>query len=210
MDDKIVFTYNPWVYYNSYKNVLYNVRKYYPNSDIIIFFDGSRNDLELYLQTAEEYNCIVIVRDSEVGYINKNDSIEYNSPKQLEWISRMKLACEMSTAEWVMLLEDDVLLKREIRKWPSTDVGTNRHFFRTGGGSIFKRIVFLDSLKKVDVLNLIKTIPNASWAGDVLLEQIFRNNNIKHEKWVELAEPDYFDKTDHAVFHGYKDLHKLG
>jgi hypothetical protein len=210
MQDKILFTYNPWTYYKSYINVLENVRKYYTDSDIIIFFDSNRVDLDLYLKTANEYNCNVVIRDCELGFINRNDSMDINSTKQFEWISRIKLACDMSNAEWVMLLEDDVLLKREIRNWPNSDIGTNREYFRTGGGSVFRRSVFLESIEKVDVLDLISTILHASWAGDVLLEHIFRSNNVKHEKWIELAEPNYYDKTDHAVFHGYKDLHKLG
>ena len=210
MRDKIVFTYNPWKYLNSYKNTLDNVRKYYPNSDIFIFFDGSRNDLQEYLEVAAKYNCIVSVRNNELGYINRLDNLEINLPKQLEWIDRMKSACKISESEWVMILEDDVLIKREIINWPSADVGTNREYFRTGGGSIFKREVFLESLEKNNILDIIQNIPDASWAGDLLLEHIFRNNNIKHEKWIELAEPGYYDNTDHAVYHGYKDLHKLG
>lgn len=30
------------------------------------------------------------------------------------------------------------------------------------------------------------------------------------EEWSELAEPGCRDHTDHAVYHGYKELHKLG
>lgn len=210
MENKILFTYNPWKYYNSYKNVLDNVRKYYSESDIIIFFDKSRTDLDLYLETAKQYNCKVFIGNDELGYINRNDSIDINLPKQTEWISRIKFACEISNSEWAMLLEDDVLLKREIKHFPEADVGTNREYFRTGGGSIFKREVFLDSVKKADISKLVKTIPDACWAGDLLLEHIFRSNNVKYEKWIELAEPGYYDDTDHAVYHGYKDLHKLG
>jgi hypothetical protein len=214
MDNKIVFTYNPWVYYNSYKNVLYNVRKYYTESDIIVFFDGNRTDLDLYLKTAEDYNCITIVRDTEVGFINKNDSIEQNLPKQFEWISRMKLACELSNAEWVMLLEDDVLVKRVIQSWPNSDVGTNRKGVGfLGGGSVFKRDIFLTAIEHIgmdNMKNLIKTNHTISWAGDMLLKILFDAIHTSSEKWVELAEPGYFDKADHAVFHGYKDLHKLG
>jgi hypothetical protein len=210
MKDKIVFIYNPWKYLNSYKNTLDNVRKYYPNSDIFIFFDEFRDDLQEYLEVAANYNCIVSVRNNELGYIHRSDNLETNLPKQLEWIDRVKSSCETSESEWVMLLEDDVLIKREIREWPSEDVGTCREYFRPGGGAIFRREVFLDSIKKADISYLIRVIPNTSWAGDLLLEYIFRNNNIKHEKWIELAEPGYCDNTDHAVYHGYKDLHKLG
>jgi hypothetical protein len=43
-----------------------------------------------------------------------------------------------------------------------------------------------------------------------LKERIFKDANVSNEKWIELAEPGYRDDTDHAIYHGYKDLHKLG
>jgi hypothetical protein len=208
MRDKIVFTYNPWKYLNSYKNTLYNVRKHYPNSDIFVFFDGSRDDLQEYLEAAAKYNCIVSVRSNELGYINRSNSIEENMPKQLEWIDRIKSACEASESEWAMLLEDDVLIKRAIEHWPTADCGKNMDQIGfLGGGSIFRRKVFLDCLEKSDVPNIIKGSHTASWAGDHLLSHIFRPHGATEEKWIELAEPDYYDRGPHAVFHGYKDLH---
>ena len=214
MKDKIVFTYNPWKYYNSYKNVLNNVRKYYPESDIIIFFDKSRNDLDLYLETAKYHNCKVFMGENELGYINRNESVYTNSPKQCEWVNRMKYACEISESEWVMLLEDDVLIKRKIEHWPKSDCGTNREDVGfLGGGSIFKRNVFLNGITKIGINNIKNIIESQhifSWAGDMLLKRIFSEVNATAEKWIELAEPNYYDTQDHAVYHGYKDLHKLG
>ena len=47
-------------------------------------------------------------------------------------------------------------------------------------------------------------------SGDALKERIFKDADVSNEKWIELAEPGYYDNTDHAIYHGYKDLHKLG
>jgi hypothetical protein len=214
MKNKILFTYNPWKYYESYKNTLHNVRKYYPESDIIIFFDKSRTDLDSYLETAKVNNCKVFTKENELGYINRNDSTYINLPKQFEWISRMKFACETSESEWVMLLEDDVLLKREILHWPNSDCGKNRHDVGfCGGGSIFKRKKFLEIFEifsSEDIKNIIQKNHDYSWAGDALLKYLFIKIGASHEKWIELAEPNYYDNTDHAIYHGYKDLHKLG
>ena len=57
---------------------------------------------------------------------------------------------------------------------------------------------------------MIDIIPNASWAGDILLENVFKRNESTFEEWFELAEPEYRDDIDHAIYHGYKDLDKLG
>ena len=209
MENTIAFIYNPYLYFESYKNVLNNLRKHYPNSDVFIYFDSFRDDNQMYSDVAYEHNCVFNIRQQKMFYIHREDSIEINEPKLIEWIERLKITCENTNADWILLLEDDVIVKRKVLHFPSVDVGTSREYFRPGGGAIFKREVFLDSIKKVNVSQLTKTIPDASWAGDVLLEHIFKNNNIEHERWIELAEPAYYDDTDHAIYHGYKDLHKL-
>jgi hypothetical protein len=210
MKDTIAFIYNPYLYFESYKNVLNNLRKHYPNSDVFIYFDSFRDDSQIYRDVAYEHNCIFNIRQQKMFYVHKEDSIKINEPKLIEWLNRLTNTCKNTDADWILLLEDDVIVKRKIKHFPSVDVGTNRNYFRTGGGAIFKKEIFLDSIKKVDISHMINTIPNASWAGDLLLEHIFRNNNVKYEKWIELAEPEYYDNVDHAIYHGYKELHKLG
>jgi len=210
MENTISFIYNPHTYFESYKNVLNNVRLHYADADIFVYMDSFRNDLEKYMEISSKHNCITSIRQNHMFYIHGEDSIEINLPKMMEWINRIITTCQSTKSDWILLLEDDVIIKRKIQHWPSKDVGTNREYFRTGGGAIFKREIFLDSIKKVDVSYMIKTIPNTNWAGDLLLEHIFRNNNVEYEKWSELAEPGYYDNTDHAIYHGYKDLHKLG
>ena len=209
MKNTIAFTYNPYLYFESYKNVLKNLRKHYEDSDVFIYFDSNRDDIEKYKSIANDYNCFFIVRDGVMGYMNRNDSNDINLPKMIEWTERLKNTCENTNADWILLLEDDVIVKRKALEFPKVECGTNREFFRTGGGSIIKREVLLNSIKNTDIPTTIKTIPNTAWAGDLLLEHIFRNNNVKYEKWKELAEPGYYDNIDHAIYHGYKDLHKL-
>ncbi|CAB4143359.1 hypothetical protein UFOVP449_168 [uncultured Caudovirales phage] len=210
MKNKIAFIYNPYIYFESYKNVLNNLRKHYPNSDVFIYFDSFRNDIQKYSDIAYEHNCIFNIRQEKLFYINREDPIEINRSKITEWLNRVKSMCEKTDADWILQLEDDVIIKRKIKYFPSTDVGTNREYFRPGGGSIFKREIFLESIKKTNILDIMQNVRDSNWAGDLLLEHIFRNNNVQYEKWNELAEPGYYDYTDHAVFHGYKELHKLG
>lgn len=210
-ENKIVFYYNPWKYFHSYKNVLLNVRLYYPDADVIIFFDPSRDDLEKYVQVADFFKCRMFLRENELGYIRKEDSEEVNAPKQAEWVDRLKTACEMSKAEWVMLLEDDVIIKKQIEQWPKSDCGKNLDQIGfLGGGSVFKREKFLDSLEKVDIFAIMKKDHTASWAGDHMLSYIFRENGSTEEKWVELLESWQDEGQPHAVYHGYKLLHHLG
>jgi hypothetical protein len=210
MENTITFNYMPYIYFESYKNVLNNVRLHYPTADIFIYMDSFRDDIEKYRKISDDYNCKFIVRDVHVFYTNGNDPLEVNRPKLVEVFDRIKHTCKTTDSKWILILEDDVLIKRPIKYWPNSDVGTCREYFRPGGGSIFNKDIFLDSIEKVNIPNIINTVRNANWAADIVLENIFRLNNCTFEKWIELAEPEYFDKTDHAVFHGYKDLHKLG
>jgi len=209
-DNSILFFYNPYKYLKSFDNVLYNVRIHYPTSDIDVYFDSFREDLQPYIEVAKNYKCNFNIRSNMLYYIHRNDPFKINQSKMLEWVERLRISCENSTAKWVLLLEDDVLIKRAICNFPDSDCGTNRKDIGfTGGGSIFKREKFLESLLKCNLENIIESVHNASWAGDVLLKSIFLLNSCSYEKWVELAEPNYFDDIDHAIYHGYKDLHEL-
>jgi hypothetical protein len=209
MENTITFNYMPYIYFESYKNALNNVRKHYPSADIFIYFDSFRDDIEKYRKVADEYNCKFIVRESHIFYTNREDSIKINEPKLLEVFNRIKYTCERTNSKWIMILEDDVLIKRKIQRWPASDVGTCRNYFRPGGGSIFSKELFLKAIENTNISNIINTIPDANWAADVVLENIFIRNGATFEEWVELAEPAYRDNTDHAIYHGYKDLYKL-
>ena len=46
MENTITFNYMPYIYFESYKNVLNNVREYYPTADIFIYIDSFRVDIE--------------------------------------------------------------------------------------------------------------------------------------------------------------------
>jgi hypothetical protein len=107
-------------------------------------------------------------------------------------------------------MEDDVLIKKPIENFPKADVGTCRNYNRPGGGSVFSRTTFLDSLKVADIPNIISMGSDAKWAADVVLQNIFTKNNATFEVWEELAEPELRDEQPHSVYHGYKDLYKLG
>ena len=208
MENTITFTYNPYFYFNSYTNVLENLKKHYPNEEVFIYFDGGRADLNKYIEVSNYHKCNTYITQNDMGYLDRKDSYDINNPKMQEWIRRLVHTCNNSNSKWIMLLEDDVLIKRKIKYWPDSDCGINREWGGfLGGGSIFKREKFLECINNVDVNQLIK---DNHWAGDMLLKDLFLLSKSTYEKWIELAEPNYYENTDHAVFHGYKELHKLG
>lgn len=210
----ISFNFQDSNYIHSFENCIKNVRKFYKKELIDFYIDSNSNNIEAYKDICNEYSVEMTIRQRNQGYINRNDSVETNIPKMLESHYRIYNTCKKSNSEWILLLEDDVLIKRPIQNWPTSDCGKNRDDVGfLGGGSIFKRIVFVnlyERLGEIGLENIIKTEHTYSWAGDVLKKKIFNDYGASHEKWIELAEPNYYENTDHAVFHGYKELHKLG
>lgn len=207
MENTITFNYMPYIHFDAYKFVLENLRQHYPDSDVFIYFDSFRHDVEKYRNIALEYNCNFILCDNTVFYTDAKDSFDVNSKKMIEIYDRISNTCNNSKSDWIMIVEDDVYIKKKIEKFPNADVGTSRYYFRPGGGSIFKRKVFLDSIKNCSILEIMETVPNANWAADVVLENIFRINEATFEEWEELAEPEHRDKQPHSVYHGYKNLY---
>lgn len=207
---KICFNYNPYLYFESYKNVLNNVRIHYPESDIFIYFDEFRDDKKKYEEVAHEHNCKFNIRKDEFFYIQQDLGVQNAIPRTYEWLMRLKHTCENTDADWLLLLEDDVLIKNKIENWPEADVGTCRSYFRPGGGAIFKVESFLKVIKNYDLEKLKNIALDMMWMhGDVMLEKLFLLNGITFQEWVELAEPNHRDEINHSVFHGYKELHKL-
>jgi hypothetical protein len=211
--DTISFFYNPHIYFESYKNVLSNLRKHYPSEEVFIYLDDTRPNLDKYIEVANVNNCIANIRDNSFFYIDRKDSPGINIPKQVEFLNRLINICSNTESKWILILEDDVLIKRPIINFPHSDCGKNREDIGfLGGGSIFKRETFLkifETHNEDSILKLIESNRDACWAGDVLLKLLFNSIGARSEKWVELAEPNYFDDIDHAIYHGYKDLHHL-
>ena len=211
MEDSITFLYtNPYINTEAYQFVISNIRKYYNKSIIYTFIDSDRINLQTYLNLSEKFNVQIFTRDQECFFINRDDSIDVNIPKIKEWIDRIYYTCINTNSKWIILLEDDVFLKRKIKIFPKTHCGVNRDDVGfLGGGSIFDRKHFLECYKNFPFDFFIENVKDCSWAGDVLLKYMFlTNSSTTYEKWVEINEPDHWQEVDCAIFHGYKDLYK--
>jgi hypothetical protein len=208
--DTITFTYNPFGYVHSFENVIKNIRKFYQHETIFVYTDSAVHNLSKIQEISDKYSCNKIHSDIIMHYIEQKDPFDVNIQKMREWINRLINTCVNSDSTWVMLVEDDVLIKKQIESWPKSDCGTNRHDVGfLGGGSIFKREKFLEIINYYHIDEILHKDHRAVWAGDVLLQYVFKENNATYEKWLELGEPGYFEGSC-SVFHGYKDLHHLG
>ena len=215
-DNSITFRYSTYTYKFSFLNTISNVRAFYPNEKIFVYLDDNRKDLDFYKIISEKYNVNLVLTEGHSTYIDKNDSFEINYPKCLERFSRILHCAENSNTTWMITLEDDVQFRRKIHTFPNTDFGTNRELVGfTGGGSIMKNSVvrkFLHKITPDELYELHYKYRNSIyWATDAMLKIVFIDKyKCTSEKWIELAEPEYYDDRDYAIFHGCKKLHKLG
>jgi len=214
MENTIAFRYNPVKYKFSFLDVIVNVRAHYKTEDIFIYLDDNRDDLEFYQIVGNRYNLKIILRENHRTFIDRNDSFEINLPKSVESINRLYHTCVNTDAKWIINLEDDVHVKKRIEHFPTTDVGTNRpNVGFAGGGGIFLRTKFIEvyeGLSDKQMTNLFTLNKRFIWATDVIMRCMYSMVGFTSEKWIEVAEPDYNERKGHAIFHGNKDLHKLG
>ena len=96
-------------YYAAFKNkkatnsVLENFRKYFPENPIFLISDGGDDFTEL----AKKYKC-------EYRYLHNIFEPKYSSycsKRMTEYWKRLKMAVDYSQKEYLMLLEDDVLIR---------------------------------------------------------------------------------------------------
>ena len=214
-ENTIAFRYNPVKYKFSFLDTIVNVRAHYKTEDIFIYLDDNRDDLDFYQTIGKRYNLKIILRENHRTFIDRNEPIEVNLPKSIESINRVYHTCVNTSAKWIINLEDDVHVKRKIAHFPSADVGTNRdrNIGFAGGGGIFLRTKFIEVFESITPEQML-TIHHHNhkyiWATDVMLKAMYSLVGYTSQKWREVAEPNYYDDTSHAIFHGNKDLHELG
>ena len=100
------------VYYAVYKNkkatdvVLTNFRKHFPDNPVVLISDGGDDFSDL----AEKFNCKYYYRENIFGLGNL-DRDPYDSKRTIEWWDRQKLVCDETGSDYIMIMEDDVLVR---------------------------------------------------------------------------------------------------
>jgi hypothetical protein len=158
-----------WAYINdqSVDYILGKLRNGYPESDIVLSSDNGSDMSEI----AEKYNAKKYIHGKKShGPCHK--SLEANRygwtvNEAKLWLDRLYEACKTIENEWVMLLEEDVLVKERF-VFPAADIimipnirnaictsgmdwvksrggKTNYPWYSAGGGSIINRQKFIDA-----------------------------------------------------------------
>jgi hypothetical protein len=145
-------------------HIVANIRKYYPDAYYFLASDAA-DDLK---EIADLNNCEYCYYDTKVGYPS------YDLEKLLLWFERFKYACSKCETTHIMMMEDDVWIKKSITvedDWElagqNVTVGNiipeniidsitefsgkkpNKNQYGFGGGSIFKVSTFLENYNNV-------------------------------------------------------------
>jgi hypothetical protein len=161
-----------WAYNNSesVNYILGKLRNSYPDSDLVLSSDNGSNMSEI----ANKYNAKKYIHGKKShGPCHKSlEAGRYgwtvNEAKL--WLDRLYEACQTITNDWVMLMEEDVLVKERF-KFPAVDIimipniknaictsgvewvksrggKTNYPWYSAGGGSIINRQKFIEAYEK--------------------------------------------------------------
>jgi hypothetical protein len=146
------------------KNIMKNIRKYH--HDAFYFIGSDAADDFYYLATIN--NCKFKKFNERLGYPS------YDSHKTLEWLRRFKEICSQANTSHIMMVEDDVWIRKQITvddSWemaghdikignviPDNIIDSITEFsgkrpltnqYGCGGGSIFKISTFLENYDRV-------------------------------------------------------------
>ena len=161
-----------WAYSNadSVDYILGKLRNAYPDSDLVLSSDNG-SDMS---QIAENHSAIKYIH-GEKSHGPSHKSLEtgrygWTVNEARIWIDRLYEACNSITNNWVMLMEEDVLVKERF-KFPAVDLimipniknaictsgmewvksqggKTSYPWYSAGGGSIINRQKFIEAYEK--------------------------------------------------------------
>lgn len=208
----IGYFYNLHVNFEAFLHSVMSVKMHSPESKVVAFVDSSvGSELQIkYMVTLPLIEIDCVFRNTQCSYIDKKDGVEFNIPKMKEYFNRLYEACKMLNTEWMIRMEDDVHLRHPIKNFPSTSCAGNHEHYGMGGGSIFKRQVFIDvyeTLPEDWIDKKVQRDPDCAWAADGMLRQMFTEHGHAYSKWVEIIEDWQGSNPEAAVHHGNKTLY---
>jgi hypothetical protein len=196
--------------------VLNNVRNVYTaeESNVFVFLDNEykiqdritdTRRLDLFLSIAKKYDVNIMISDNRFTYATVNFP-EEGKLKMIELINRIIFACENSKSKWLCILEDDVLVRKKITKFPNTDFTVASGQLCTGG-IIYNREKILNALKSYSSQELFEQMNGFAlyFAGDRLVKNLLLNRGLTCSVFEDHADGIRPENTDAAIIHGIKD-----
>lgn len=163
---KSVLSFYMWAYENT-ENVDYVLsvmRNHYPDSDLVISSDNGSD----FTDISNKYNAIHYIHgDVSHGYPQSPDRYGWTAEQATIWMKRLYEACKHITTDYVMLMEEDILVKERFR-FPAFDIlmipNIKNHisqcgmdwikrrggnitypYYSAGGGTIINRLKYIQA-----------------------------------------------------------------
>lgn len=151
------------------ENAIKNFRYFYPKNPYFLFSD---NGLD-FSDIAKEYNCFYEYCDYRIGY---DKCFGFGKVGSQEWLKRFNKACLTLNTDYIIMMEDDVLIQNELVienniEFSGFNIPTNKFpkefieymsskysavfhndWYGTGGGSIFKTSTFIENYERVSTI----------------------------------------------------------
>jgi hypothetical protein len=158
--------YVPGFFENASVEVIKSIRKFYPDSSIIISSDAGPD----YYNVAKQYNCQFQYYNQNLGYPEMPHG--YKKDKALEWLKRFYIACLQCKETHIMCAEDDIAIINTIPLKDEYEIyahGTYNNyippfvlnfckefsgnypvaFYGAGGGTIYKVDTLIQNYHKI-------------------------------------------------------------
>jgi hypothetical protein len=226
-------------YFQAYRNkkatrfVLENFKKHFSTSPVFLISDGGE-DLE---DIAEEFQCGYVKLDNLYGDKTNFYPINfYNSTRMKEAWRRHKMAVDHCQTEYVIILEDDVYVKKgfditeefalrgarigngfsaETYEKVVLSGGTPSTYYGMCGGSIYNAKIFNsiydDVLKDIDLEHdrlLLTGRHHVLGAIDASITYHFNKRGFKYENSPWMVEThERIEQEKFQIIHKYKDLY---
>jgi hypothetical protein len=224
-------------YLQTYKNdgktdfVLSNFRKHYPTSPIYLVSDNGDNFSEI----ANKYNCFYEHSKNNTGV----SPLGWNKEQTFIWLDRFYKAHQYCQSEYILYLEDDVLIRSNNINFNNIDIAGvlenpipssilkylsekykatfNTDKYGTGGGAIYKSEILINNYDK------LITLINNEWTNltnihksfgfvDMFMPLFYMTLNYKYTLNTNLIEGhrnSNWRNTKHPIIHG-KDIYNYG
>jgi len=98
--------------------ILTRMRESYPDSDLVISSDNGRD----FTDVAEKHNAVNYIHGNlSHGYPQSPDRYGWTVEQSNLWLTRIYDACKTISNDYVMLMEEDILIKERF-KFPAKDI----------------------------------------------------------------------------------------
>jgi hypothetical protein len=216
--------------YSQIKSLNHSVellKKVYPDCDIHLCSDNGYDFTEFCQKYGIDYKHYT----NRLGYPESDGRYGWTKEKSLEFLRRVKTACEYLKNDYVILFEEDVLVTRKINLNMNFDISgyvignkidkpilnyiknnngnINVDEFGAGGGCLFDRNKYLESFNKSyhllvkDFDNLISLSRQPGWP-DFLICFVFMMGGYQLSHNCEIKEINNNIEVNASILHKYK------